>query len=113
MAIYHIAIQSEWQAGLDKGSYKPAGFERDGFIHFSKKEQVLRVANGLYANRSDLVLLKVDPKRVSCPVIEENLEGGSELFPHLYGPLPSAAVIATAPLTWQTEGYSFPNSLED
>ena len=33
-----------------------------------------------------ICLLAVDPNRVTAPVIAENLEGGVELFPHIYGP---------------------------
>jgi uncharacterized protein (DUF952 family) len=51
------------------------------------------VANRLFAGRSDLVLLEVDRGRLTCTVVDENLEGGTDLFPHIYGPLPMAAVV--------------------
>ena len=46
-----------------------------------------------------LVLLEIDLARVPGEVRWENLEGGSELFPHLYGPLPASAVISVQALS--------------
>jgi uncharacterized protein (DUF952 family) len=39
-----------------------------------------------------LMLLEIDLDRAGVEVRWENLEGGTELFPHLYGPLAVAAV---------------------
>ena len=33
------------------------------------------------------------------PVVAENLEGGEELFPHIYGPIPITAVTEVSMLT--------------
>jgi ribosomal protein S18 acetylase RimI-like enzyme len=57
-------------------------------------------AEALYPGRRDLVLLVVDPSRLTDPVRWE--PGRPEdppgmLFPHLYGPLPTTAVIAAVP----------------
>ncbi|NPV56617.1 MAG: DUF952 domain-containing protein [Anaerolineae bacterium] len=92
--IYHIAREDDWQSGLMAEQYLPAEFAADGFIHCSTHEQVLRVANRFYRGQSDLVLLEIDPERVEAEVIYENLEGGEERFPHLYGPLNLDAVAA-------------------
>jgi uncharacterized protein (DUF952 family) len=81
------------------GEYRPGGFAREGFIHCSQRAQVVAVANRIFHGRTDLVLLEIDRTALTCPVIEENLEGGTELFPHIYGPLPMTAVARV---------YSFP-----
>jgi ribosomal protein S18 acetylase RimI-like enzyme len=57
-------------------------------------------AEALYPGRRDLVLLVVDPSRLTDPVRWE--PGRPEdppgmFFPHLYGPLPTTAVIAAVP----------------
>jgi uncharacterized protein (DUF952 family) len=58
------------------------------------------------------VLLEIDLEQLSCPVLDENLEGGCELYPHIYGPLPMAAVIAVHPLSPDADGsFSLPVAL--
>ena len=112
MLIYHITSELEWQQALPKGEYLSANYAADGFIHCSKKEQVVAVANRVYASQSGLILLKIDSTRLTDPVKEENLEGGTELFPHIYGPLPISAVVDTAPFMWQPGiGFAFPERL--
>jgi uncharacterized protein (DUF952 family) len=51
------------------------------------------VARQRFRGRTDLVLLHIDPDRLGVPVRCENLEGGQELFPHVYGPIPLTAVV--------------------
>lgn len=72
--------------------------EEVGFIHGSFRHQVERIGSFLYAAVSEpITVLEVDPRRVTAPVRVENLEGGSELFPHIYGALPVEAVVASLP----------------
>lgn len=52
-----------------------------------------------FAGIRGLVLLEIDLARCPAEVRWENLEGGSELFPHLYGPVPAAAVISVQALS--------------
>ena len=63
-------------------------FEIDNFIHCSYPDQVAPVAHRFYAGEPDLILLEIDIQKLSYPLVDENLEGGSELFPHIYGELP-------------------------
>jgi uncharacterized protein (DUF952 family) len=112
MFIYHITSKQEWQQALSVGQYLPGHYAADGFIHCSKKEQVAAVANRIYTNQTDLILLKIDISRLAIRVKEENLDGGSELFPHIYGPLPVAAVVGSAALIYHpVSGFTFPESL--
>jgi len=39
------------------------------------------------------------------PVRYENLEGGNELFPHIYGPLPLEAISEALPFEPKPDGY--------
>lgn len=103
--IYHITSQSEWNQALLNGSYLPKNFESEGFIHCSKKEQVPGVISRYYANASELFLLKIDPLKLTHPVVFENLSGGEELFPHIYGPLNVSAVTATSRMTRNKDGF--------
>ena len=91
-ALYHLAEAEAWQTQQDLPVYQPADFEREGFVHCSTADQLPGTAARFYAGREDLYLLTLDSQ--ALPVVYENLEGGTVLFPHVYQPLPKAAVQA-------------------
>ena len=104
MPLFHITARDDWDAAVRDGAYRPPAFGREGFIHCSHAGQVQGVANRIFRGRHDLVLLEIDAARLICPVVEENLEGGVELFPHIYGPLPVGAVTAVHPFPCEADG---------
>jgi len=70
---------------------------------------VLRVANARFAGARDLVLLCVSVPRLDAPLRYEPGDPGSdELFPHLYGPLATAAVDRALAFTEGPGGFVFP-----
>jgi uncharacterized protein (DUF952 family) len=110
-ALFHITSAAELSKAMRAGEYRPGGFAREGFIHCSHRAQVVAVANRIFHGRTDLVLLEIDRAKLPCPVVEENLEGGAELFPHIYGPLPMAAVVRVYSLPCRDDGgFDFPSS---
>lgn len=90
--IYHITTRESWEAARTASVYRPERFADEGFIHCSTREQVVRVADARFRGRRGLVLLCIDPERVAAEIVYENLEGGRELFPHIYGGLNADAV---------------------
>ncbi len=107
--IFHICKRSEWEAaglaGVYRGSSQDAA---DGFIHFSTRAQAAASAAKHRKGQGDLVLLTVDPVRVSGILKWEPSRGG-QLFPHLYGELPITAVIRVDPLPLGADGmHIFP-----
>ncbi len=40
---------------------------------------MIAVANRIFRGRPDLVLLEIDPAELDCTVVDENLEGGSDV----------------------------------
>ncbi len=92
MLIYHITSRQEWTAQKPQKIYVSTGYAQDKFIHCSTAAQVWPVANNFYFGVRDLVVLQIDTDRLEVQPVFENLEGGSELFPHLYSPIPIAAV---------------------
>ena len=104
MRIFHITSQAEWEVARVFGEYRPRTFAREGFIHCSYAQQVVPVANRLFRGAQDLVLLEIDTTRLTCPIVDENLEGGGEQFPHVYGPLPASAVAAVHAFPCDAEG---------
>lgn len=105
--IYHLAGSEDWAAGAVE--YRPSSFEEEGFIHCSSGEQVGRVARERFMWDNDLVELKIDPDSLADGVVYEDLTGDGELFPHVYGPIPTSAVMATGPyLAHLEEGMWLP-----
>jgi uncharacterized protein (DUF952 family) len=108
--LVHICAADEWQAAEARGEHRPDSLHAVGFIHLSAPEQVHLPANRLYAGRTDLLLLHIDPDQLTAPVRWEPgvaSDPESMRFPHLYGPLPVAAVTSITPYQPASDG-SFP-----
>jgi uncharacterized protein (DUF952 family) len=97
--LFHITSRQEWDASVPAGEYLPADFAREGFIHCSYGRQVEKTAAKHFAGRTGLVLLEINRDAVHSRIVDENLSGGTEPFPHIYGPLPVKAVIAIYPFS--------------
>lgn len=112
--IYHIITAQDWHAAQQAGTYQPDSLNSEGFIHFSTRDQVARVANAFYRGVPDLLLLMVDetalvaelrweapapPNPDAAPVGPD-----AELFPHLYGPLNLDAVQQVLPYARGADG---------
>lgn len=112
--LLHIAEKGEWENALRAGRYKPVSFERDGFIHCSTKEQVVGVANALFAGREGLLILCIEPEAVASALRWENLDGESSLFPHIYASVCLRAVAAAIPFECDQNGtFSLPLAVEE
>lgn len=109
--IYHIAKKSDWSACANKAPYKPADFDKDGFVHCSDDHQVERVANWMFKGQKDLVLLKIDPTKLNARTIYESPQGTDEKFPHIYGPINLDAVVSVLSLPCDSTGKFNFNSI--
>jgi uncharacterized protein (DUF952 family) len=96
VTLLHIAERGAWSAATTSGEYAPRSLATEGFVHCSTSEQVVATGRRRYAGRSDLLLLSIDPERAGVPLKWERGPTG-DLFPHLYGPIPTAAVTAVEP----------------
>lgn len=102
--IYKICHRDEWEAAERAGAYGGSPADRkDGFIHFSRSPQVMGTLNKWYAGAGDLVLVAVNPDPLGAALIYEASRDGA-LFPHLYGPLPLAAVQWVKPIGRNPDG---------
>lgn len=107
--IYHIAHQPDWEEALSTGVYYPPAYDDEHFIHCSTEEHVIPVAERYYPSANDLVLLKIRIAKLTSSLAYENLDGGEQLFPHIYGPLNLDAVEEVRPLVKNPAGnYVFP-----
>jgi uncharacterized protein (DUF952 family)/ribosomal protein S18 acetylase RimI-like enzyme len=98
--LLHLTTPTEWRAALATGAVSPPSLAEVGFVHLSTPAQVHLPAERLFPGRRDVVLLVVEPARLADPVRwEPGVPGdpASMRFPHLYGPLPTAAVVGVVP----------------
>lgn len=101
MRIFHIARAVDWEQARRTGSYTVSTYgrtlEQEGFIHASRREQVRGVFDAFYRDVPDrLVLLAIDTDLLTSPWQEEPV--GTDVFPHIHGPLNTSAVIGVARL---------------
>jgi uncharacterized protein (DUF952 family) len=95
--LFHLAARGDWERALASGTYATGSLRREGFVHCSTAGQHAAVANDLFAGRTDLVLLLLDPDRLAPEVRFERAGPGGEAFPHVYGPVNLDAVFEAAP----------------
>lgn len=108
--LVHLCGWRDWDTARAAGELRPPSLEEAGFVHLSTLGQVHLPANRIFAGRTDLVLLRIDPHKLVSGVVWEPgmpTDPPSMLFPHLYGPLPVSAVIAVEPYLPGPEG-TFP-----
>lgn len=111
--IFHIALPEDWAAAFTFGEYamstRAMSLDEVGFIHCSTRAQIEATANRFYADLHELALLTVDPLLVPANIIwEPPAPGADELFPHIYGPLPIAAVNIHQFWTRSTDVWTLP-----
>ena len=110
--IFHIVQRAEFEGSALSELYRPASFNTEGFIHCSYLEQVCAVANERFTGESGLVLLEIDPASTGCDVVDEDLYGLNEWFPHIYGALPTRAIIAVHEFEAGSDGtFNLPTPL--
>lgn len=98
IAIYKICPVDVWESIRAQSVWDGSADDlRDGFIHLSTRDQLAGTIAKHFSGRRDLVLLAIDPDSLGPKLRWEPSRGGA-LFPHLYAPLPLAAVIRVEPL---------------
>ncbi|MCZ4315862.1 DUF952 domain-containing protein [Comamonadaceae bacterium G21597-S1] len=106
--IFHIGTRTALTAARQSGHYRAPSLDSEGFIHFSQAHQVRAVLEVFYAGQPDLVLLVVDAELLTAPLryeppatlLARDLAAATsiapdQLFPHLYGPLNTEAIVDT------------------
>jgi uncharacterized protein (DUF952 family) len=112
-AIYKICTASEWVEAMRVGEF--AGSEvdrRDGFIHFSTRDQIPETAAKHFARLTGLVLVMVDANRFDSSLRWEPSRGGA-LFPHLYASFDTSAAILVKELPEGEARAAYLESLPD
>ena len=109
--LIHLCTAPDWEAARAAGEMRPQSLADAGFVHLSTPQQVHLPANRIFTGRTDLVALHVDPTKLTAPLrwepgVPEDPE--SMLFPHHYGTLPVAAVVAVEPYRPGPDGQFHP-----
>jgi uncharacterized protein (DUF952 family) len=104
--ILHITTDAGWAQAQRDGRLVTPSLAEEGFIHCSTHAQVEGTANRIFRGSGDLLLLEVDPDRLTAPLQWERATDVGDEFPHIYGPLNLDAVVGTRPLPESAEGYT-------
>lgn len=107
--LYHLALADEWDEAVHRGgpytrSTAHRSLAEEGFIHCSMEAQLQGTADRHYRGRDDVVLLSIDPALVGSEIRVEDLHGMAEAYPHVYGPIPLAAVISAKSVPLREDG---------
>lgn len=126
MILYHLLPQANWQEAQQRGEYRPASLQREGFIHLSQIHQILGVANAFYRAQANLLLLEVESDRLQAELRFEppvhpagaapqaEAPSAESLFPHLYGALNLSAVCRVLPFPPHPDGsFSLPAEIQE
>lgn len=104
--VLHLALRTDWEQARAAGRYTVSSrgltLAGVGFVHASTPAQLPGVRARFYADvpAADLVVLHLDVAALEAagsPVRWEPV--GQELFPHVYGPVPVAAVSTVSPVS--------------
>lgn len=106
---YKLLDDTAWRQWKAEGTFTGSPDDiRDGFIHLSTAAQTAETAAKYFASVDPLVLAMVDLSAVAPDLRWEPSRGGA-LFPHVYGPIPFAAVAGHSMLRLGSDGrHAFP-----
>lgn len=104
MTAYKVLTDDQMTMLETDGTFAGAPVDlADGYIHLSTAAQLTETVDKHFAGQNDLHIAAVDLDALDDPVRWEESRGG-QLFPHIYGALPLAAVIAYGPLRRDDDG---------
>ena len=84
--IYKICTKMEWNEFKNKKIWSGSEMDiKDGYIHFSEKNQLAQTLKRFYSNQKNLVIIKVKTNKLNKVIWERDSNG--EMFPHLYSKL--------------------------
>lgn len=90
--IFHITDAARAAAARESGRLSAASLSREGFIHASRAEQLLPSLALHFRGVDEVVLAALSAEALGSSLVYEASRGGA-LFPHIYAPIPLAAVV--------------------
>ncbi|QEC50659.1 DUF952 domain-containing protein [Baekduia soli] len=107
--VLHITTPEAWARARADGFVTADSLATEGFLHCSTPAQVVATADRIFAGAGDLLVLVVDPARLTAPLRHETADVVGEAFPHVYGTIDVGAVLRTAVLREGPGGYAAPD----
>jgi len=105
--ILHILDVDGWAAAQATGTISSPSLATEGFVHCSTRAQVARVIERFYAGIPGLLVAVIDGDRLGDTLRWEppahpdgtapSADEAVERFPHVYDPIPVAAVVSVEP----------------
>lgn len=91
--LYHLVTGEDWLGHRIRGAVEPPSLVEEGFVHCSWGRQVAATVGRHFGGVTDLLVLELDPAGLEgAELVEEDTAGSGQDFPHVYGPVPLAAV---------------------
>ena len=119
--ILHLLSRESWTDAQEFGQLVAPSVVIEGFAHCSTEHQMVDVANKYYRGTSNMVLLIINPTKLTSPLKFEppaHLDGSpalphGPLFPHIYGPINLDAVIEVIDFPCDEQGcFTSPPQLD-
>jgi len=105
--LVHLVDVASWRSACALGALTPRSLVQHGFVQLGRPDQMAVLAAAFLSGRDDVVVLVVDPARLTAEIEWEVPEGDGEPLegiPRLYGSLPTSAVVATRSLRRASAG---------
>ena len=108
--IFKIIDKDEWNRAKKKGIYSGSSTDiKDGYIHFSEKEQIQETLKKHYPKQENLILLKVQTLKLEHLLWEQASNGS--MYPHLYSELDVKNVTEEYKISFNENRIHFLSSL--
>jgi uncharacterized protein (DUF952 family) len=102
--IYKVANAADWHKATAIGHFSGSSDDlRDGFIHLSSKTQLKGTLEKHFRGQTDLLLIAFEEDAIK-PGLKWETSRGGDLFPHLYGKLPTSKALWERSLTLAADG---------
>jgi uncharacterized protein (DUF952 family) len=100
---YHLVAAPTWAEREPAAPYASASLEAEGFIHCTDgAAAMVATANRHYrADPREFLVLTVDLDATGSPW---RFDDAAEAYPHVYGPIDPAAVLAAVPIPRAADG---------
>ncbi len=100
---YHLVPAEVWESQMYEQSYLPERFPEEGFIHCTDTiEELVAVGNRYYRQDTRAFqVLAIDCDLVTAEIVYED---SRQIFPHIYGPLNTDAVLSMQHVVRASDG---------